>query len=593
MLGKVYKIIDLRNNQPIYIGQTIQSLQQRFKEHISHNSYIAQYMNNNDINNFTIELIEQINIDLHNYDDIIALNDLEKKYIHAYEQQYSLINKINYNSSLSFQDSIKKQNLGITLNNIRCINTQEIFSSIQEACKKYNLSVLSMFKVLQDPNKTLGFDENDNPLHWEYCNRSINFTKDSTYILYLINKYIDNIWTPIDINITRHKNLTAVIKRKYQYDNILYSQYAYTTLATNIISKRQAEILRRLWIRELQLRGYNLMQPLIHNDQLIPRILCIETREIFNTYEDIAQKFNMSVEQVRINCDTAIKSINQPYNFQYLANIDGGNLINTTYAIYAFIYQDQIKYIFYTNQFCKEDNISYFLESGQQGGLMLSLYEKNYNDIKIKILQDFIENEDEAKSLCNQYIQQLIPKTKIKRTKSEAAKAMWSDPTQRQHLLQSQNNKHIIIDITTNQKYNSLKQVCELLNISNSTLRRHLQGIKEFVLINNQPHQFKYEDNTLNQQIQKFNNNYGVYTIDYLSIPQLVFITKGNPHEILQAHKCNPKRSLYKLIQEKGYDKFSITPVQINLSSKQEALEIKTNYIRTLLAQGIQLISLV
>ena len=45
MLGKIYKIIDLRNNQPIYIGQTIQSLSQRFKEHISHNSYIAQYMN--------------------------------------------------------------------------------------------------------------------------------------------------------------------------------------------------------------------------------------------------------------------------------------------------------------------------------------------------------------------------------------------------------------------------------------------------------------------------------------------------------------------------------------------------------------------
>ena len=99
-----------------------------------------------------------------------------------------------------------------------------------------------MFKVLQDPNKTLGFDENNNPLHWEYCNKLVNFNKDSTYTLYLINKFINNIWTPIDINITRHKNLTAVIKRKYQYDNILYSQYTYTTLATNIASKRQAEI---------------------------------------------------------------------------------------------------------------------------------------------------------------------------------------------------------------------------------------------------------------------------------------------------------------------------------------------------------------
>ena len=592
MLGKIYKIIDLRNNQPIYIGQTIQSLSQRFKEHISHNSYIAQYMNSNNIDNFTIKLIEQINIDLYNYNDIIALNDLEKKYIHIYEQQYSLINRINYNNSLSFQDSIQKQNLGTTLNNIRCINTQEIFPSIQAACQKYNLSVLFMFKVLQDPNKTLGFDENNNPLHWEYCNKLINFNKDSTYTLYLINKFIDDTWTPIDINITRHKNLTAVIKRKYQYDNILYSQYTYTTLATNIASKRQAEILRRLWIRELQLRGYNLMQPLIHNDQLIPRILCVETHEIFNTYEDIAQKFNMSIEQVKINCDTAIKSINQPYNFQYLANIDGGNLINTTYAIYAFIYQDQIKYIFYTNQSCKEDNIFQFLESTQNGNLMLPLYKENYNNIRIKILQDFIENEEEAKSLCNKYIQQLIPKIKIKRTKSEAAKAMWDNPAQRQHLLQSQNNKHTIIDITTGKKYNSLKQACEVLNISNSTLRRHLQGIKKFILINDQPHQFKYENDSLNQQIQKFNNNYGVYTIDYLSIPQLVFITNGNPNEILQAHKCNPKRSLYKLIQEKGYDKFSVTSVQINLSSRQEALDIKKNYIRTLLAQGIQLISL-
>lgn len=591
MIGKIYKIVDTRTNTPIYIGQTLQTLVARFNGHFNHNSYVAQYMVKQGEDNFNIELIEQIDIDIDNYEDIIRLNDLEKKYIHIYQKQYSLINKIDYNSSKSFEDSISDRNLGTSFNRIRCINTNELFTSIQEACEKYNLSVLSMFKVLKDPNKTLGFDENNNPLHWEYCDKPAEAKQDNTYALYMIYQYKDNQWEPTDIGITMQDNVMTAVSQKYNNSkSLLGSDYTYMTLATNIQSKYQAEVLRRLWISQLQLYKVSLKQPLIEQDQLMPSVLCIETREYFVSIQDAAKKFNLTVQDIHDDCSLMKRNILKPYNFQYITNIMDGNYTNNTYAIYAFIYNDMIKYIFYTNKSLYYKN-DIFFKNIKNSQYMLRSLQNQIADVKIKLLHDLIETEEDAKNLCAQYNKELIPKNdNSSKSRAQIAQERWDDSEIREYMLKRQNTKHAIIDTDTQIEYPSIGEACKQLSISVSTMRRHLSGAKESININNQLHHFKYIDEELNKKYKTINNTYGVYTIDYLSIPQVVFITKGNPQETLQAHKCHPKKSLYNKIQEKGYDKFTVTPVQVNLASKEEAQQVKMDYIKLLDCKGIKLI---
>jgi len=87
--GKIYKIINNVNNQ-IYIGCTINSLTNRFNEHLyrcfktDYNSKLYSSMKKYGKENFTIELIEEC--------DVEKIYTTEKKYIQEYDSYYNGLN---------------------------------------------------------------------------------------------------------------------------------------------------------------------------------------------------------------------------------------------------------------------------------------------------------------------------------------------------------------------------------------------------------------------------------------------------------------------------------------------------------------------
>lgn len=96
--GKIYIIRNLINNK-VYIGQTIQTLNKRFNGHCcysktdrSPNMYIKRAIHKYGRENFSIELLEECNVE--------NLNEREKYWI----KQYDSYNK-GYNLTLGGQDS--------------------------------------------------------------------------------------------------------------------------------------------------------------------------------------------------------------------------------------------------------------------------------------------------------------------------------------------------------------------------------------------------------------------------------------------------------------------------------------------------------
>ena len=61
MIG-IYKIIDLRNNKTLYVGQSV-NIERRWVEHCNKNLTIDKHIQTNGIKNFTYEIIEECPLD--------------------------------------------------------------------------------------------------------------------------------------------------------------------------------------------------------------------------------------------------------------------------------------------------------------------------------------------------------------------------------------------------------------------------------------------------------------------------------------------------------------------------------------------------
>lgn len=61
MIG-IYKIIDLRSNKTLYVGQSV-NIERRWTEHCNKDLTIDKYIQTNGIKNFTYEIIEECPLD--------------------------------------------------------------------------------------------------------------------------------------------------------------------------------------------------------------------------------------------------------------------------------------------------------------------------------------------------------------------------------------------------------------------------------------------------------------------------------------------------------------------------------------------------
>lgn len=212
---EIYKITNLINNK-VYIGQTSTSMKQRMSEHLRHNLLpIDRALNKYGIENFEVEVIDEAN----------SKEELNQKEIY-YIKKYNCIRPNGYNLTIGGKattgyrntdeakrkmsntalenglnkseaykgegnpffgkhhteeskkmmsekrkgmkhltdEQVKKLRASHSTRQVICIETEEIFNSIKEASKKYNILETHITRVCKGKRKTCG------GYHWKYYN---------------------------------------------------------------------------------------------------------------------------------------------------------------------------------------------------------------------------------------------------------------------------------------------------------------------------------------------------------------------------------------------------------------------------------------
>jgi len=165
----IYSIYKITNqlNQKVYIGQTIQKLEQRFKQHCgdSRCRRIANSIQKHGIENFTIELIETCK----------TRDECNRKEIHWIIFYNSTDPKVGYNISLGGltceRSEEYRKNISLAKQSTKnpmygkpstrrikiiCNETNKIFNSMHDAANYYDLSVTKICAVVNGRRKTHG-----------------------------------------------------------------------------------------------------------------------------------------------------------------------------------------------------------------------------------------------------------------------------------------------------------------------------------------------------------------------------------------------------------------------------------------------------
>lgn len=128
-MGQIYKITNHINDK-LYIGQTINTIEDRYHGSTiksvyvqTHNNHLKASMNKYGLDNFSIEVIYES-------DNIEDLNVMERHYIEIYDTTDP---NFGYNKK---EGGINGKNIALSIPVINK-NTKEVFQSIRDACRKY------------------------------------------------------------------------------------------------------------------------------------------------------------------------------------------------------------------------------------------------------------------------------------------------------------------------------------------------------------------------------------------------------------------------------------------------------------------------
>lgn len=193
MRGIIYCAINKINNKR-YVGQTIQTLEERMKQHLNKNGcpYFHHAIVKYGKDSFEWKIIDRSN----NYDD---LNRKEKFWISFFEttnpsKGYNITN--GGQSGIIVDDNLKRKNRDsflkkygknyskdIKKRNIRCIETQEVFISAAEAGRIKNIHKGHIASAASGTLKTAG------GFHWEWC-LELTFFPNAIYCKELDKTYL-------------------------------------------------------------------------------------------------------------------------------------------------------------------------------------------------------------------------------------------------------------------------------------------------------------------------------------------------------------------------------------------------------------------
>lgn len=345
-----YYIKNKETNKPIYVGIT-NDLYGRFHQHFTSPVDALYSLHNLDYQNLFEIIIIKDNITRSH-----AL-DIETKYIQDFiNQGYQLYNQVKIIPMNEQRNIIEKEyNKNIKKIEIKCVETNEIFNSINAAIRKYNITYARL-KNACIYGDSAGIDDKLNPLHWQfipfegYALKQIN-----TNTVYVLEEYINNEWIPFYIGITKQllqdrlfmhytnnmKNPNSnpqLYKKLCSRGKEYYKQnIRIRALETNIIDRYEALEKEAILIIEYN-KKYKLVNIYnnINNSNKYNKfpikkhqsftgsqninsksIICITTKNRFNTGIEAANFINTSPDSINRVCKKRLKSIKN-LQFDYL-----------------------------------------------------------------------------------------------------------------------------------------------------------------------------------------------------------------------------------------------------------------------------------
>lgn len=604
MSTKTYSIYVIWNtiNNKYYIGITKQAIRTRVLAHYNSltNEELYNDMHKLGKDNFKYKALEK------NIETQEEARDLEQKYILQYKQNYQV-----YNLDLSGYK-----------HHFICIETNEEFTTIQEACNKYainnkdlyhalysknnnDFSTKSNNKILFLQNKEIVFHSQHEgaklhsqgeevklhsqseaiSLHWKSL---IQKTKNSVYQVYLISQLINNKWIPIYIGQTCKKLQTRLQQHK-QGPSAIYDilntypkdNFKIEALHTQL-SKEEANILERQ-----ETINYSSKYKL-YNKHIETLHITKPNRE-GKTYINLKKLNDLSL---LVNNNQILK--NNYYSI-YLLEYKGKKiaLIVTNYSIQFIneaIAQDDncIEIIKFLNKIdirygtfnIIKDNLPTYEEAIQ----WKQQYMQDYN------MQKLIVDDTLFYQASNQRIKKGRPI--IDQAKSDSLKRAWQRPETREKHLKATGFKKAVKCLDTGEIFESLAAACRKYDLVKDSLFRNITGNAKHVLshnLNKKLH-FEYVDsnNTNKNMIQQ--NTYSVFIILCKNIPCGIAISSSNHTEILNRYK-NRFVALKSFIQQEGYENFSLQLVQNNIANQQDAKLIKQQTHDKLVSQGYKILT--
>lgn len=340
-----YYIKNKETNKPIYVGIT-NDLYGRFHQHFTSPVDALYSLHNLDYQNLFEIIIIKDNI-THSH----AL-DIETKYIQDFiNQGYQLYNQVKI-MSMNEQRNIteKEHNKNMKKVEIKCIETNEIFNSINAAMRKYNITYTRL-KNACIYGDSAGIDDKLNPLHWQfipfegYALKQIN-----TNTVYVLEEYINNEWIPFYIGITKQllqdrlfmhytNNMKNPNSNPQLYERLCSRGKEYykqniriRALETNIIDRHEAlekeanliiEYNKKYKLVNIQINNFNkeLIKSLqISNNKYnsnIKSIICITTGNRFNSAIEAAQYLHITNDAIIKVCKHKLLMIKN-LQFDYL-----------------------------------------------------------------------------------------------------------------------------------------------------------------------------------------------------------------------------------------------------------------------------------
>ena len=319
--GVIYKIENLVNGK-VYIGQTRVGFEKRKKQHIHelknnihNNDYMQKSWNKYGKENFKFSIVEECILD--------KLDELEVKWIAYYKNSvgvYNLDSGGNKNKKFS-EYSLKKMseaskknwnnpkysnrlrkifaNIHGGKNNINarkviCINTGEIFETLNEASKKYNINIQAISKVCTGKYISAGFHSNGIPLQFAYYEEGKIYKLKETNGLNEVKKVV----------LTNTGEVFESARKASEKYGL--SQGSISSCCAGKI--RSAGKLPNgeysVWVYEidyLQNKDYYFHRHKGSHNPRAKKIICLTTGEIFDTMVEAGKKYNISGNGCKIS----------------------------------------------------------------------------------------------------------------------------------------------------------------------------------------------------------------------------------------------------------------------------------------------------